>query len=153
MDQAGFLYGMTVNGGVPPYSSGTVFMVEPSGNETVLHSFGQNPGEQDGSSPRGGLIMDQAGNLYGTTCCGGYGLGTVFKLDPSGMERFGAEFDLVRPAEQGRGIERKFEERVRALVRTRHPQSVTNRYSAWFPSFFLVLSLFFQDSRGHCDAN
>jgi uncharacterized repeat protein (TIGR03803 family) len=85
MDQAGFLYGMTENGGVPPYSGGTVFMVEPSGNETVLHSFGQNPGEHDGSSPRGGLIMDQAGNLYGTACCAGlYGYGMVFEIDSSG---------------------------------------------------------------------
>jgi uncharacterized repeat protein (TIGR03803 family) len=36
-----------------------------------------------GSGPYGGLTMDGAGNLYGTTQGGGAGYGTVFKLDAS----------------------------------------------------------------------
>jgi uncharacterized repeat protein (TIGR03803 family) len=57
--------------------------------ETVLYSF---KGGSDGQYPLGGLIMDSAGNLYGTTEEGG-GLrcrgscGTVFKLAPDGTER------------------------------------------------------------------
>ena len=35
----------------------------------------------DGSAPTAALVQDAAGNLYGTTSAGGYGLGVVFKLD------------------------------------------------------------------------
>jgi uncharacterized repeat protein (TIGR03803 family) len=49
--------------------------------ETILHSF--NPKGGDGINPWGGLILDAAGNLYGTTVWGGtYGRGTVFELIP-----------------------------------------------------------------------
>jgi uncharacterized repeat protein (TIGR03803 family) len=49
----------------------------------VLHSFqGQSKG--DGSLPYGDLVLDHAGNLYGTTTEGGpTGQGTVFKLSPA----------------------------------------------------------------------
>jgi uncharacterized repeat protein (TIGR03803 family) len=60
----------------------------------VLHSFAGNP--KDGAAPLGGLLMDSAGNLYGTTLqggkcsgchdSGGYGCGIVFKLDINGVE-------------------------------------------------------------------
>src|SRR5271165_1156389 len=43
----------------------------------VIHNF---TGGQDGGSPFAGLIMDKAGNLYGTTAFGGSGNGTVFRL-------------------------------------------------------------------------
>ena len=57
----------------------------------VLYSFGAYP---DGNTPLAGLLMDAAGNLYGTTtyggnnnsCPGGIGCGTVFKLDTNGVE-------------------------------------------------------------------
>jgi uncharacterized repeat protein (TIGR03803 family) len=46
----------------------------------VLHAFNGS----DGESPVAGLILDAAGNLYGTTDSGGaYGPGTVFKLTPN----------------------------------------------------------------------
>jgi uncharacterized repeat protein (TIGR03803 family) len=42
-------------------------------------------GHDRGIRPRGGLIFDQAGNLYGTTIGGGaHGAGTVFKLTSNG---------------------------------------------------------------------
>src|SRR4029453_4361737 len=51
---------------------------------TVLHTFTSRP---DGLTPIGGVIMDQSGNLYGTTAQGGPGTrGTVFKIDTSGNE-------------------------------------------------------------------
>jgi len=81
-DRAGNLYGTTHSGG--DYGNGTVFKLDASGNETVLHSFA---GGSDGSVPLAGLIMDKAGNLFGTTYVGGtYNSGTAFKLDPSGNE-------------------------------------------------------------------
>lgn len=43
----------------------------------VLHSFSGS----DGDGPNAGVILDPAGNLYGTTTSGGkFGGGTVFKL-------------------------------------------------------------------------
>ena len=47
----------------------------------VLHSFSGS----DGSGPNGNLLLDGAGNLYGTTTTGGsFGDGTIFKLSPTG---------------------------------------------------------------------
>ena len=49
---------------------------------TVVYSFA---GDEDGEYPDTDLVMDAAGNLYGTTVSGGdFGGGTVFKLSPSG---------------------------------------------------------------------
>ncbi len=86
-DAAGNLYGVTAWGG--EYSCGTVFKLDPTGNETVLHQFeGQVYGQSDdGCGPEAGLIRDTAGNFYGTTTVGGSGgSGTVFKVDPGGKE-------------------------------------------------------------------
>lgn len=86
-DSAGNLYGTTVYGGVD--DQGVVFQLQPGGggswNEVVLHSFKL----RDGMQPYAGLILDRAGNLYGTTWRGGGGgKGTVFKLKPTGTGRW-----------------------------------------------------------------
>jgi uncharacterized repeat protein (TIGR03803 family) len=82
-DKEGNLYGTTESGGAPG-CFGTVFKVDATGKETVLHSF---PGTPDGLLPLAGLIMDKEGNLYGTTYDGGdSGVGTVFKLGVTGKE-------------------------------------------------------------------
>jgi len=84
MDASGNLYGTTAYGGSGAFSQvgyGTVFKLDSSGSETVLHSFNAF----DGQNPDGPLIMDTAGNLYGTTRGGGASVdGTVFRLDTSG---------------------------------------------------------------------
>ena len=81
MDKAGNLYGTTSKGG--PYQLGTVFKIDAAGTETILYSFGSRP--SDGEFPEGNLIIDSAGNLYGTTTSGGtWGSGTVFRIDPAG---------------------------------------------------------------------
>jgi uncharacterized repeat protein (TIGR03803 family) len=61
MDASGNLYGTTEFGG--EYNFGTIFKVDQGGNETVLHSFFP---PADGGSPEVGVILDKAGNLYGT---------------------------------------------------------------------------------------
>jgi uncharacterized repeat protein (TIGR03803 family) len=67
--------------------AGVVFKIDPSGNETVLHTFGG----ADGADPDSVLLLDSEGNLYGTTenggtsnGCGFSGCGTVFELSPQG---------------------------------------------------------------------
>ena len=88
-DGTGNLYGTTNEGGIHTTcfgypGCGTVFELLPrqggGWTETVLHSFGSGT---DGIVPAAGLIMDTAGNLYGTTYEGGIrGGGTVFELSP-----------------------------------------------------------------------
>jgi uncharacterized repeat protein (TIGR03803 family) len=77
LDQQGNIYGTTNSGGAPNF--GTIFKLNASGNETLLHNFGK---EGDGAHPSG-LIIDASGNLYGTTYQGGkYNYGSVFELVP-----------------------------------------------------------------------
>ncbi len=69
-DPAGNIYGTTEIGG--PNSLGTVYeLTHGSGGwrESVLYSFSG----LDGDAPIGGLIFDNAGNLWGTTVYGGNG--------------------------------------------------------------------------------
>jgi uncharacterized repeat protein (TIGR03803 family) len=88
-DSAGNLYGTTSAGGVVcreyQEGCGTVFKIDTAGNESVLYAF---QGGADSFAPKAGLIIDNQGNLYGTTFGGG-GIsspGTVFKVTPSGQE-------------------------------------------------------------------
>jgi uncharacterized repeat protein (TIGR03803 family) len=77
MDATGTLYGTTLVGG-PYLNSGTVFKLahRPSGWVlTPLHYFNRN---EDGASPKAGVIFGPDGTLYGTT----YDPGSVFNLKP-----------------------------------------------------------------------
>jgi uncharacterized repeat protein (TIGR03803 family) len=80
-DSTGNLYGTTQYGGQSNY--GTVFELSPAPKgrwtETVIYGFSGN----DGFGPVAGLIIDDAGSLYGTTEEGGNG-GDVFQLVHSG---------------------------------------------------------------------
>jgi uncharacterized repeat protein (TIGR03803 family) len=90
LDNQGNLYGTTTQGGTGllgcTLGCGTVFKVDASGNETVLHNFGE--ATSDGAAPLfGSLVRDGAGNLYGTTSFGGsHDSGTIFRLSTSGKE-------------------------------------------------------------------
>ncbi|HXM63521.1 MAG TPA: choice-of-anchor tandem repeat GloVer-containing protein [Terriglobales bacterium] len=79
LDKAGTLYGTTSYCGA--YGAGTIFKLDKSDNETVLHSF--EGGSSDGGNPEyGHLILDTAGNLYGVALGGGSnGQGVVYKLN------------------------------------------------------------------------
>ncbi len=81
------LYGTTVLGGPTstecPKGCGTVFDVNRSGQEHVLHAFAGSP---DGIRPKAGLL-GLHGYLYGTTYGGGANnMGTVFEISGSGKE-------------------------------------------------------------------
>jgi len=78
-DAAGDLFGTTANGGADGY--GTIFEIAKStGQLTTLATFtGAN-----GATPAGNLILDAAGDLFGTTANGGAdGDGTVFEIAKS----------------------------------------------------------------------
>lgn len=84
VDSHGNLYGTTTqyntayNGNIFKLSRGA----SGTWNETVLYNF---KGSSDGYIPRGNIVFDKAGNLYGATTFGGSSdLGTVFKLSPVG---------------------------------------------------------------------
>jgi uncharacterized repeat protein (TIGR03803 family) len=86
-DRAGNLYGTTFNGGGSA-GAGTVYKLSPpaqSGSawtETILYSFSYSL-IGNGIGPLAGLVMDSAGNLYGTTWLGGpQGAGVAFELSP-----------------------------------------------------------------------
>jgi len=77
LDPQGNIFGVTEAGGA--HNFGVVFKLQASGNETVLHSFGE---EADGVHPSG-LVIDASGNLYGTTYQGGkHNYGSVFEVVP-----------------------------------------------------------------------
>jgi uncharacterized repeat protein (TIGR03803 family) len=88
LDQKGNLFGTTYSGGAyGDNGGGVVFKLTPQGKRTVLYSFCAMNNCTDGVTPMAGLVLDQKGNLYGTTYFGGtHGLGVVFKLTQEGKE-------------------------------------------------------------------
>ena len=74
-DQAGNLYGTTASGGQG--GNGTVYELTPSGSgwtEKAIYVF---QGGADGGHPEASLVLDPAGNLYGTSSA------AVYELSPS----------------------------------------------------------------------
>lgn len=84
-DAAGNLYGVTGAGGA--YHNGAVFKLSLENgtwSETLLYSF--KGGNEDGADPSSALLLDAAGDLYGTTAGGGpANNGTVFKIAADGQ--------------------------------------------------------------------
>jgi uncharacterized repeat protein (TIGR03803 family) len=93
-DRRGDIFGSTVGGGtargcVP--GCGTIFELTQTApgmwNHAVIHAFTGS----DGFAPRGNLVLDASGNLYGTSSNGGGpgqcsqqgGCGVAFELSPS----------------------------------------------------------------------
>jgi len=77
----GSLYGTAPDGGT--YDHGTIFALDPSfggWNFSVLYNFCRQYHCPDGGGPFGGLIVNKAGVLYGTTVSGGAYGGVVYGL-------------------------------------------------------------------------
>jgi uncharacterized repeat protein (TIGR03803 family) len=98
MGKDGSIYGTSTFGGdgtaeyCDKFGCGAIFKLTPSQGgwtEELIYSF---QGVADGAFP-GGVVIDAAGNLYGTTSsggdlsCGAFGCGVVFRLDPHGNFR------------------------------------------------------------------
>jgi uncharacterized repeat protein (TIGR03803 family) len=116
-DAKGNLYGTTSYGGrntsaTYGFTAGTAYELMPAAGggwtEIPLYSFAA--GATDGIMPNAGLILDDKGNLYGTTALGGqysgyYTGGTVFELTPAAdgkwtekvLHSFGASGDGLNP--------------------------------------------------------
>jgi len=105
-DKAGNLYGATLDGGAStcdgPGQCGTVFQLKPPAQkggawtETVLYTF-KGHAHNDGATPESGVVIDQAGNLYGVTGYGGSGPCTLL----GGAVGCGTAYELSPPARQG----------------------------------------------------
>jgi uncharacterized repeat protein (TIGR03803 family) len=110
MDAAGNLYGTNQEGGTD--GEGTVYQLIPPAQgkknwtENTLYNFVGD--SNDGENPRAGVILDTAGNVYGTTEYGGqFGGGAVFQLSPPAdgkkawtetiLYSFGGSTDGTRP--------------------------------------------------------
>ena len=74
-------------------NGGTLFKMTPSGNLTVLHSFGATG---DGQGPQY-VMVGSDGNFYGTAISfGAYQCGAVFKVTPEGDETLLHSFSGIR---------------------------------------------------------
>lgn len=107
LDEYGNLFGATTDGG---NGHGVIFELTPSQSGWIEHVIYTFQGGSDGSAPYGALTLDDAGNLYGTTCCGGLGGGTVFELSPNNgqwifllLYSFGAGEPGAGPVMDGKG--------------------------------------------------
>ncbi len=102
LDNSGNLYGTTYSG---PSIFGTVFKLSPeadgSWTESVLYRFHG----LDGNSPNAPVLLDQYGDLLGTTISGGTtGGGTVYQLTPVGNNWTEAVLHSFDPFTEGDDI-------------------------------------------------
>ena len=96
-DAAGNIFGSAAEKGA--HNAGTIFKLAPDGTLTVLHSF---TGARDGKTPQGGLLLDGAGNLFGSAFGGGdTGNGTLFQVSKNGgfrrLHSFSGAVDGTNP--------------------------------------------------------
>jgi uncharacterized repeat protein (TIGR03803 family) len=92
-DAQGDLWGTMTEGGInqspclTSFGCGVIFEMTPNGDGTwtynVMHQFASS--STDGQWPYGSLVIDAAGNFYGSTWLGGtYNHGTIFKFSNVG---------------------------------------------------------------------
>jgi uncharacterized repeat protein (TIGR03803 family) len=80
MDSAGNICGVS-GGGL--YQAGSIFKLTRGNGGWTYTSLYDFTGGNDGSGPAGSLILDGAGNIYGTTSRGGSAnYGVVWELKP-----------------------------------------------------------------------
>jgi uncharacterized repeat protein (TIGR03803 family) len=85
VDPDGTLVGTTPNGGREGGTAFRLSFAQPKDKWRYqrLYDFCKKPGCSDGLGPVAPLVIDAAGNLYGTAAGGGNGCGTLFELSPA----------------------------------------------------------------------
>jgi uncharacterized repeat protein (TIGR03803 family) len=104
-DGKGNLYGDTYSGGTFGIDAGVLFKFTPGENgwtESVLYDFGA---ANDGYTPAPGLLLDKAGNLYGTTANSNRAntIGTAFKITPQGEQTILHNFVISKTNDRAPG--------------------------------------------------
>lgn len=108
VDSLGNLLGTTLLGGAN--SGGTLYkLAAGTWTETTLHNFGAEANFADGWEPSGRLLMDSAGNLFGTTGGGGtgvhctatHGCGVVFERKANGNFKVLYDFCSLKTCKDG----------------------------------------------------
>jgi uncharacterized repeat protein (TIGR03803 family) len=106
VDTKGNLYGTAWGGGA--YGYGTVFELTPGTGgrwtETILHNFCSQPHCVDGALPFAGLVLDVAGNLYGTAGGGVQNSGVIFELSPDSSSGSGWKFQIIYGSGSGSNL-------------------------------------------------
>jgi uncharacterized repeat protein (TIGR03803 family) len=87
MDANGNIFGATQNGGAN--DDGMVYELKPNATGWSFFDLHDFTNGADGGNPLGALVIDSAGNLYGTTlnfgaftCGSGTGCGVIYKVTP-----------------------------------------------------------------------
>ena len=80
LDGMGNVYGVTFQGG--PNNAGTVFKVSTGVGTSTLYNFTSG---SDGAAPSGGVVVDSAGDVFGTAGGGSGGYGTAFEIPAGGV--------------------------------------------------------------------
>jgi uncharacterized repeat protein (TIGR03803 family) len=81
-DKAGNLYGTASEGGAA-CNCGTIFKLSTAGGKTSYSTAHRFTGLPDGAFPYDGMVMDSAGNLYGSTTQGGANdAGAIYEVTP-----------------------------------------------------------------------
>jgi uncharacterized repeat protein (TIGR03803 family) len=94
IDQSGNLFGSswTTGGGAnceDTEGCGFIFEIDAGGTVSTVYGFCSQPGCADGDGPidQGGLLVDNAGNIFGTTRVGGaHDDGTIFELSGGAVQ-------------------------------------------------------------------
>ncbi len=120
IDGYGNLYGTTSIGGST--GNGTVFRLTPGSDgywkEAVVYSF---EGGTNGVEPGAGVVMDGAGNFYGTTTGGGdpnCGCGLVYELAPQAGGKWTYTVLHTFVGSDGAGPDANFSSKIKEIVGT-----------------------------------
>ena len=97
----GALFGISELGGL--HYQGAIFRVLPSGEGSVVHSFGG--GGDDGLSALDGLTLASDGRFYGMTAAGGqFGGGAIYRIDPAALPSVTGLLPSSGPASGGTAV-------------------------------------------------